>query len=80
MPVDFFVAPQMSCDPLLKPIQCRADIGVESFLKMNHPLFSYHDCGVSWECHHQEIRSFHQKGMSISSYKSDSVSSSNDDP
>jgi hypothetical protein len=76
MPMNLFLRPQMPLYSLVKSIQRRPNIGVTSFWKMNDPLFSYHDRGVIAKFHDKEIGPSHQRCMSIGSYKTDSVSSS----
>jgi hypothetical protein len=78
MPVDLFLAPEVSLYPLLKSIERRANVRITSFLEMEQPLLSYRNRGVFGKCHHQHIGAFHQKDITIGSYKTDSVPSSYD--
>ena len=76
MPMNLLLLPQMSLDPLFQSIQCGSDIDIASFLKINYPMFSYHNRCIIPKFHDQQIRPFHQKDMGIGSYKTDSVSPS----
>ena len=41
MPMDLLMFPEMSLYPLIKSIECRANVDISSFLKVDSPLFAY---------------------------------------